>query len=51
MMRDDRAGTKSYMFLAGIVSYGKDVCSGNNDPTVYTKVSSYLEWIANNMRI
>lgn len=39
-----------YWLLMGIVSYGHDECNGGDMPGVYTKVSSYLEWISGSMR-
>lgn len=37
-------------FLVGIVSYGPEKCSVFTVPGVYTKVSSYLDWILTNVR-
>lgn len=39
-----------YWYLAGIVSYGPAMCGSEGIPGVYTKVSSYLEWIVANIR-
>lgn len=39
-----------YWYLAGIVSYGPAACGSEGIPGVYTKVSSYLEWIVSNIR-
>lgn len=37
---------RPHWFLAGIVSYGPLTCGSIGVPGVYTKVSSFLEWIA-----
>ncbi|CAG5118538.1 unnamed protein product, partial [Candidula unifasciata] len=37
----------NFKYLAGITSWGVSSCSGNY-PSVYTRVSEYLEWIASN---
>ena len=34
---------------AGIVSFGTLSC-GNDDPTVYTRVDAYLDWIEEKLR-
>lgn len=39
-----------YWVLVGIVSYGPTQCGTVGVPGVYTKVSSFLEWIATNIR-
>ncbi len=36
-------------YLIGIVSYGTSLC-GKGSPGVYTKVTSYLDWIERNMK-
>lgn len=48
-MRYNVDGTVPYWFLAGIVSYGNENCEGGN-VAVYTSVSSYLKFIAENIR-
>lgn len=40
----------SYVYLAGLVSYGPSQCGLKGWPGVYTRVSSYLEWIQSNIR-
>lgn len=37
-----------YWYLVGVVSYGGN-CGVQGWPGVYTKVTSYLEWIAANV--
>lgn len=43
------ASEKDHWFLAGIVSYGPMTCGSKGVPGVYTKVSSFLKWIAKNL--
>lgn len=38
-----------YWYLAGVVSYGPLDCGTDKIPGVYTKVASFLEWIAENI--
>lgn len=40
---------KAYWILAGIVSFGGKDCGAFKVPGVYTKVSSFLEWIEENI--
>lgn len=35
-----------YSYLAGIVSYGAQDCGLEDIPGVYTRISSFLEWIS-----
>lgn len=35
--------------LLGIVSFGPRLCGLSNFPGVYTQVSSYIEWILQNI--
>lgn len=37
---------KSYWIITGIVSFGPLNCGADGIPGVYTKVSSFLKWIA-----
>lgn len=39
-----------YWVAIGIVSFGPSDCGKAGVPGVYTRVSSYLEWIENNLR-
>ncbi|XP_063700511.1 serine protease easter-like [Culicoides brevitarsis] len=41
---------KNYVFVAGIVSYGPTNCGQKGWPGVYTRVTSYLDWIQKNIR-
>ncbi|XP_030564693.1 serine protease easter-like [Drosophila novamexicana] len=34
-----------YVYQAGIVSYGKEICGETDFPGVYTRVSTYMDWI------
>lgn len=38
-----------YVFQAGISSHGPKICDGSGHPRVYTRISSFLEWIAENI--
>lgn len=39
----------TYFYLVGIVSYGASKCGTDGIPGVYTRVSSYLPWILENL--
>lgn len=39
-----------YWYMTGLTSYGTTNCGAENIPGIYTKISSYLEWIVDNMR-
>jgi secreted trypsin-like serine protease len=39
-----------YWLAIGITSYGFSKCGSAGLPGVYTRVSSFLEWIATNIR-
>lgn len=47
-MSESIAGTDRYALL-GIVSFGPRTCGVSNFPGVYTRVSSYTDWILDNM--
>lgn len=49
MMKDLEINFGPY-YVAGIESFGPRECGTENIPRVYTKVSSYLEWIVDTMR-
>ena len=36
-------------YMAGIVSFGPYPCARENKPAVYTNVSSYVDWIKDNL--
>lgn len=38
-----------YLYLRGISSFGHEACE-QDKPRVYTRVSHFLEWIANNIK-
>lgn len=44
-MRRYVRGPVPYYFLAGIVSYGPRNCGTPDIPGVYTRASSYVDWI------
>lgn len=48
LMRIHRSGRFT---LIGLVSFGPRQCGIPNFPGVYTRVSSYASWIAQNMRL
>lgn len=39
-----------YWYLVGIVSFGPTKCGTKNIPGVYTRVSSYLEWLSEHIK-
>jgi secreted trypsin-like serine protease len=45
LMRYYERGAIPYYFLAGIVSYGPRNCGTPDIPGVYTRASSYIDWI------
>lgn len=38
-----------YWYCAGIVSFGPKTCGQKGIPGVYTRVSSYTDWIVKNI--
>ncbi|XP_030379480.1 serine protease easter [Scaptodrosophila lebanonensis] len=44
------AKRESYVFLAGIVSLGKERCGETDFPGIYTRVGYYLDWIQKTIR-
>ncbi|XP_070509695.1 CLIP domain-containing serine protease B4-like [Chironomus tepperi] len=49
MKQINNRGRLSYYALVGLVSFGPAECGTLDHPAVYTKVSEYVQWIANNM--
>jgi hypothetical protein len=43
--------TNNAPYLVGIISWGKDNCSGDGEPAVFTRVQSYLGWIEQAMKL
>lgn len=41
---------RPYFFCAGIVSFGPLPCGREGRPDIYTRVSSYIDWIETNIR-
>ncbi|XP_063697880.1 phenoloxidase-activating factor 3-like [Culicoides brevitarsis] len=48
-LRDDGKGGK-YYYAAGLVSYGTKICGDPKTLGVYTRVSSFLDWIEENVK-
>ena len=44
-----RQSVDSSWYQLGIVSYGNRLCGTNGQPTVFTKLSSFLPWIESNL--
>lgn len=38
-------------YLLGVVSFGSKYCGMSTTPAIYTKVTSFLEWILNNVKV
>lgn len=49
LMSDANSGDSERYVLYGLVSFGPRRCGLSNFPSVYTRVSSYIEWIVKNM--
>ena len=45
-----RNGDESPWYQIGIVSFGSQGCARSEDPTVYTRVSAYANWIYSKMK-
>ena len=44
-------GEETPWYLIGIISFGSIGCARSNDPTVYTRVSAYVDWISSKMEV
>ena len=44
-----RQSVDSSWYQVGIVSYGNRLCGTNEQPTVFTKLSSFLPWIESHL--
>merc|ERR1711879_800756 len=44
------SGEESPWYQIGIVSFGSQGCARSDDPTVYTRVSAYANWIYSKMK-
>lgn len=49
LMKYNTDDDKAYWYLAGIVSFGSKDCGAFRVPGVYTRVSSFLQWIEKNI--
>ena len=43
--------TNGKPLLVGIVSWGKEICAGDGNPSVYTRVDRYAQWIDQAMKL
>lgn len=50
LMSDASESNDRYTLL-GLVSFGPRTCGVSNFPGVYTKVTSYIDWIIDNMEM
>lgn len=51
MALDSSIRNKAYWYLAGVVSLGPSPCGQQGWPGVYTRASSYVDWILEHMRV
>ncbi|XP_058823603.1 CLIP domain-containing serine protease B4-like [Topomyia yanbarensis] len=49
LMKLETVGRQSAWYLKGIVSFGSNKCGTENVPGVYTRLSSYVDWILENI--
>lgn len=42
-------GNECVFSIIGITSYGSTFCGNKNSPGIYTRVSSYIDWIEKNV--
>lgn len=50
MARIENSGGDSNFYVVGVVSFGPSPCGMQGWPGIYTKVSNYANWIAQNLR-
>jgi len=50
IMTIDRTGAFHFHYLTGLVSFGPKQCGSDGWPGVYTRVSTYIDWIVSKMR-
>lgn len=48
LMSEGSVGLERYTLL-GLVSFGPRTCGVSNFPGVYTRITSYIDWIMNNI--
>lgn len=48
-LMSDGTNTNGRFILIGLVSFGPRTCGVSNFPGVYTQISSYIDWIMDNM--
>lgn len=51
LMSEGAAGITERFTLIGLVSFGPRTCGVSNFPGVYTRISSYVSWIIDNMDV